>query len=120
MKMKVISDSQKKSYLYIFLFLFFGFCRFMHNVAFVKVEKVTNYGYHFRVVNDKTDKVIALVNLMESNEWWMFAYMASVFATVIWMQLRGHSATAYWLVSAIFSIPFILYIMIVGNIGTVI
>ena len=92
--------------IYVCLAVFLAFCWFTHYVAFLKME-ISNR--QFAVMNDETLRAMALIDWVAAHLWLAIAYVVMVVAAIVFAQVRGYPAWAYWLTALILCIPCALY-----------
>jgi hypothetical protein len=88
------------------LALFFAFCWMTHHVAFLKME---GCGRQFALMNDRTMRVMALIDWVTAHSWLVIAYTLLPFASVAFLQIRGRPPWTCWVVVVVYCIPCVMY-----------
>ena len=96
------------AFIHMCLAVFFAFCWFAHCLAILKMEA---FGRQFIVMNDSTMRAMTLIDWVAANSWLAIAYVCLVFASVAFLQVRGHPRWTCWIVALIYCIPCAMYWM---------
>ena len=107
MKVKtVLIAINRHAAIYVCLALFFALCWLIHHLALLRMEMCNR---QFLLMNDRTVRAMAVIDLIAANSWWAIAYIVLVVAAVAFLQIRGYQPWTYWAIAMFFCLPCIVY-----------
>ncbi len=84
----------------------FAFSWFLHYMAVMRMEMCDR---QFAVMNNRTMRTMALIELVGANYSLAIAYAILTVSAVAFLQIRGRPAWTCWLTAAVFVVPCVVY-----------
>jgi hypothetical protein len=89
------------------LVVFFALCWFTQQLALLRMDMCNR---QFLVMDAGVTRNMALIDLVSSHAWVVFAYVVLVFSAVLFMQCRRYPTWSWWVTAIALSCPLAIYL----------